>query len=523
MRPDSEYAMHIALGLSKAGENRRLATKVRALWKAEEERRGGQLWAVHVKGHSGHVWNDCADRAAARGSKGFVRGGGARWSSWPPLPQRELRAHEVGEAARVMRARHAFGVLGMPVPVTEAVVPESSVRVRLARVERRLHGVVGAQAQMALQRARAAYRLLSEPTRQREVARKLITAGLQPATSELECPVNLRALEQYAARAGAEADAARVDKRGRPQGTLREIAVQFVARLAGRTRVAITYRHSLLGAELVAAGFVISSREYAFGSVDPFRLPRELRDVAFSGLGHDMDDAASYPRACLDVFRAGRAEAREFMAHREEILAGLGEYYFGAGVPASKRRKWVKDLFNSLDNDGTVWGWRQGHGFKDGERPLDGARVPLQGGRVFSLAAYVDSREDLTEEYEELMPGMVAFVTDWLRARGDARVTTASRTAKSYFLQEAEGLSRKAKVAWAALRGDVRVSNLQHDGVVVVLPDGVTAAVVVAGMAMASERILGYTQPVEEKPLGAVMAAGVGGGGASRSEDAATG
>ena len=33
--------------------------------------------------------------------------------------------------------------------------------------------------------------------------------------------------------------------------------------------------------------------------MDPFRLPRALRDVAFAGRGHDLDDSASYPRALL--------------------------------------------------------------------------------------------------------------------------------------------------------------------------------------------------------------------------------
>jgi ribonuclease HI len=229
VRPDSEYAMDIALGLSKPKKNASLAAQVRRLWKEEEERRGGQLWAVHVKAHQGHEWNERADRAAARGSAGFVRGIGTRWHLWPPLPTREPRAHAVSEATRVLRATHAFGALGMPVPV-HGVVPESTVRARLARVERRLEGVNGPRAAVAMSRARAAHRLLSEPTRQRAEARRLIAAGLQPTTSELDCPVNLRALEGYVTRAGAEADVVQFDKHGQPRGTLRELARIFVAR-----------------------------------------------------------------------------------------------------------------------------------------------------------------------------------------------------------------------------------------------------------------------------------------------------
>jgi len=63
-------------------------------------------------------------------------------------------------------------------------------------------------------------------------------------------------------------------------------------------------RHSLLGAELVAAGFVVASREMVYGgAADPFRLPRA----------------------------------------REEILEEVGRHYFGTRESAAMRRKWVKD------------------------------------------------------------------------------------------------------------------------------------------------------------------------------------
>ena len=58
-----------------------------------------------------------------------------------------------------------------------------------------------------------------------------------------------------------------------------------------------------------------------------------------------------------------------------------------------------------------------------------------------------------------------------------------------------------AKVAWAQRRGDLSVTNLQHDGVVVVCEE-VGPADVCAAMSAACEAVLGYDQPVEEKPLG---------------------
>ena len=88
---------------------------------------------------------------------------------------------------------------------------------------------------------------------------------------------------RWTARAGPEADVMQYDKKGRPRGTLRELAETYLAALRGRSEVRLRYRHSLLGAELVAAGFVVASREYSFGeAADPFRLPRALREIALA-------------------------------------------------------------------------------------------------------------------------------------------------------------------------------------------------------------------------------------------------
>ena len=128
------------------------------------------------------------------------------------------------------------------------------------------------------------------------------------------------------------------------------------------------------------------------------------------------------------------------------------------------------------------------------------ACVDLGAGRSFSLLAYQASREAMTEEFERRMPGMTEFVRDWMAARGDARQWRPGVTAKSYFLQEPEGLSRAAKVRWCRVRGDVAVTSLQHDGVVMVLPEGMTVAQCTQALSLACGTVLGYEQPVEEKP-----------------------
>jgi len=66
------------------------------------------------------------------------------------------------------------------------------------------------------------------------------------------------------------------------------------------------------------------------------------------------------------------------------------------------------------------------------------------------------SRAELTAEFERLMPAMCEFVHDFL----------------------------------------------QHDGIVLAIPDGTAVAAVTAALTAASSAVLGYEQPVEEKPLG---------------------
>ena len=71
MRYDSKYAAHIASGAWRAKRHKALAQEARELWTAIRKKTRGQLWMRHVKGHSGHVWNDRAD-SLAEGGKGGI-------------------------------------------------------------------------------------------------------------------------------------------------------------------------------------------------------------------------------------------------------------------------------------------------------------------------------------------------------------------------------------------------------------------------------------------------------------------
>ena len=63
-------------------------------------------------------------------------------------------------------------------------------------------------------------------------------------------------------------------------------------------------------------------------------------------------------------------------------------------------------------------------------------------------------------------------------------------------------------MAWAARRGDARVTNLQHDGIVVEPPAGLSVDGMATALAAACEAVLGYPQPVEQKPLGEDVSSG---------------
>ena len=214
-------------------------------------------------------------------------------------------------------------------------------------------------------------------------------------------------------------------------------------------------------------------------------------------------------------------------------MAQVARYFFGTAVPRGVRRKRAKGLFNSLDNDGGVAEWRRKHGVPTGTKPLSELRIYLGHGRRFDLNGYIASRGSVTQEFATRLPAMVAFVRTFVRAEVAGRdprsldwkmrrkLDAPELTAKSYFLAEAEGLSRLAKVDWARKRGDLEVTSLQHDGIIVMLPAVAAAALPASGehagaddaaeagrvahlersLSAVCTAALGYRQPVEVKPF----------------------
>lgn len=73
MRYDSVYAAMIATGVWRAKKHKEMAAAARQAWATLMKRTRGRLWLKHVKGHSGHTWNDVADRLAEQGRRGAQR------------------------------------------------------------------------------------------------------------------------------------------------------------------------------------------------------------------------------------------------------------------------------------------------------------------------------------------------------------------------------------------------------------------------------------------------------------------
>ena len=97
---------------------------------------------------------------------------------------------------------------------------------------------------------------------------------------------------------------------------------------------------------------------------------------------------------------------------------------------------------------------------------------------------------------------MRQFLVSWLQTRGDVesrrRLEHPERTLASYVFQEAEGLSREAKLLWAT-RGGHTIHNLQHDGVIIQLARGLAPDVAARDLSKVCSHALGYDQPVEVK------------------------
>ena len=183
-------------------------------------------------------------------------------------------------------------------------------------------------------------------------------------------------------------------------------------------------------------------------------------------------------------------------------------------APRHTQRDRAKQLFNSLDMHGTVAGFYARWGldelavpiyslrFRHGATERDAAEHGLlRPGDTFSVRQYANAQRVGSKWLQRRMPAMNDFVCGWLTLEGDRRrLREPERTLCSYVWQEAEGVSRAAKLAWCRSGGHTP-HNLQHDGVIIELARGVTPAEAVASLHDVCSHALGFVQPVEVKPM----------------------
>ena len=466
-----------------------------------------------------------AQRAMAREQQQRARRR-TRWMSRVPL------AMQVSHTDRVLRARHEFGVLA--IAIGERIPSDARVARMAFEVQSRLqreHSTPAssvaeeAKRDKARQRVQGAVRLLQDRDSRADLWSTWVRRG-RPVVRILRCPIDVPRLRAYVASDDSLAMFAPKQWKGQAAGvrrTGRSIVAEFLDQVVTPNGedadgyIDISYRHSRAGMQLVDAGFVTESREYAIGA-DPFKLRKKLRAMALGRFGLDMDDSASFPRAGCYLINHGRARASEFLVGRKEILVTLGRYFFpqldSDDTRREKRRDLVKLLFNLLDMDGTVESWLNSEADEDGSRihewrasgaTVDGAPcVPLLNsdgtstGRFFNLAAYVAEQPERSAEVARRMPLAGLMVQHLNEAMGRSQ-KQHERTLKSYVFQEAEGVSRRAKLDWCLQHGCLPI-NLQHDGVVVRLTAAWDASAAMAELSQASSAALGYSQPVEVKP-----------------------
>ena len=214
------------------------------------------------------------------------------------------------------------------------------------------------------------------------------------------------------------------------------------------------------------------------------------------------------------MLQSGRARVEVFLEHREAIMLEMSRRLFPQLQNEAERaegRSRVKLLFNLLDMDGGLDTWYEseteaGDTFRSlmaANANISRMRVTIRDehgdptGQEFDMGAYVGEQPERTREAARRMPLALCLAKqlneDWHRGQRHHE-----RTLKSYLLQEGEGVSRVAKLAWCAQHGCTAI-NLQHDGVVVRLTDDWTAEAAEADLSRMATAACGYVQPVERK------------------------
>ena len=96
IRTDSEVAAAAMTGATTGGANAELAKIVHTKWRQVRERYGNGVRWRHVKGHSGHWWNNHVDAKAKIGGEGEIKSSRAAWKEAVEALERPEMMREEG-------------------------------------------------------------------------------------------------------------------------------------------------------------------------------------------------------------------------------------------------------------------------------------------------------------------------------------------------------------------------------------------------------------------------------------------
>ena len=379
-----------------------------------------------------------------------------RWEGSGAGPRRLVLTSTAStrETHRILRARHAPGVLSLP--WHEGTIPEQRYELALEALEAERHLVEAADWRAARNRLDAARLACGTPVELRDELQRALQQA-RPVVTHVWCPIDAGALLDWMRTPQAREVPRRKDGTSygdTGEGLARRLldACQLRRTCNGRPAtwwLKITYRHAELGDWLLAAGWVSFSRLYADGA-DPFRLPSAIRRIALAKFGWELDDAAAYMRIVSLLLPDLRVCVESYLRSKGEIGDGVASTllsHLTAGGAAAA----VKSLFLSSLFGGDVFEWKRRHHVYGS---VDCLSVPTKEGR-FHVGGFCAALRDAAGRYSRLTPRLRELVGDCGKGEG---------ATLSYAAQDWEGMLREAKRMWGDM-GRHHVFNLQHDGV----------------------------------------------------------
>jgi hypothetical protein len=381
-------------------------------------------------------------------------------------------------------------------PVSKQVIWAAAKEV-LARVAREVaKGASSSEGDMARRRVNATALLMERGWAQKQ---EIDGRGKrEPVVHRLDVDIDLVRLRAALESAGDTQDARTCAKQ------VKAMLKQAKEVSPGVARHRVEYCHSELGRDLLEAGHVVGSRLYARGA-DPFKWAKVFRHAAMHG-AWEADDTACFPTARQAMTGGSGGVASHFLAHRAEILAQYGTVMFGSQLSAKERRARLKQITTAYDMGASLDFWKRDN--PEAEiGTLKGCQV-FVGGRLFSLEAYRDELCASAKGMAEKAEGMMAFICQPdVRSKGKRGKRRRARarpelTLKSYVLQEAEAVSREAKMREAEARG-ARVVSLQHDGIAILNVQDGAEGDMARGLGEVASQAVGYSTSVVLERVGA--------------------